>query len=282
MIRSIAKGFDLAYPQDAYTGPDSSTNIRGAEISVEERKAWKQPMHPTKSDVKLLDSYPILPDLDAIPDTGAYMVFKFNVPPIKMTDKYDERLDVAILKPSTTPAQTEQYEILAAEHAADPSLPQPTMEYEYEYFLPTDADPVKVRSIKRNFSAVDDADEVDFDEYSEMPCFNFDRVRGFETYKQTGDPSAAFSEHVVMVLHDPDAQEARRLTPLQKAAYYYPIAQRTGIRPQRVGMGGNTQQSQAEERAIIDRVTARGVPPTEEELQKWAEEKAKYDVEVEG
>ena len=46
ILRSIVKGFDLAHPQDAYLGPDSGNNIKGAEITAEEKKAWAKPKHP--------------------------------------------------------------------------------------------------------------------------------------------------------------------------------------------------------------------------------------------
>ena len=32
ITRNILKGFDLAYPEDAYTGPDTTENLRPANI----------------------------------------------------------------------------------------------------------------------------------------------------------------------------------------------------------------------------------------------------------
>ena len=34
ILKNIVKGFDIAYPQDAYTGEDSAENIRGAQWVV--------------------------------------------------------------------------------------------------------------------------------------------------------------------------------------------------------------------------------------------------------
>ncbi|KAF2500171.1 Paf1-domain-containing protein [Lophium mytilinum] len=280
IIRSIAKGFDLAYPQDAYLGPDSSANIRAAEITPEERKAWRQPVHPMKPDVKLLDSYPILPDLNAIPDGGAYMILKFNACPVKASDKYDERIDVAVLRPlDPTPELLERLKAQQAEAEVDPSRPPPEVERDYEFFLPSNAD--KVRGIKRNFGVLD-PDNVDFDNDDEPPTFRYDRVRAFETHKQSGDANDAYSEQVALVLHDPDAQEPQRTEPLQKAAYYYPIRMRTLIRPQRPGIGGRLQQSQSggEPEEKVDQLLLRGTSPAAENAEARAEFVAKYDMQV--
>ncbi|OCK83302.1 Paf1-domain-containing protein [Lepidopterella palustris CBS 459.81] len=287
ILRAIIKGFDIAYPQDAYTGPDSDKNIRGAEITTEEKKAWARPVHPTKKDVQLLDSYPILPDLDALPDTGSYMVYKFITCPVSSTDKYDERLDVAFLRPLTQPAEDlARMEAQQAAHDADPSQPAPIPQFDYEFFLPSNSN--KVRGIKRNFGVIDpdNEEEVEFDgesKDSNRSYFKYERVRAYETYQQTGDPGNVHGDIVAVALHDPEAtSELQRENPLQKAAYYYPVIQKTLIRPRRPAKkGAMASQINGEEETRVDVVEARGRDPDVNEVERRVEIRNRYDVEIE-
>lgn len=240
IIRSLVKGFDLAYPHDAYKGEDSQTNIRGAEITSEDSKAWANPKHPTKPNLTLLDAYPLLPDLEALPSTEAYQVAKFSVNPTRGSDGYDHRLDVAILRP--TNANLAKYEERVAARAEDPSLPKPIPEYEYDLFL-TNGDESVVRGIKRKFD-VNDPDNDDESLYERETetggIFYYGHVREYETYQQAGDPDNSYSDTVALALHDPDVREGavQRLT---KGAYYYPVKQRTMLRPKRKNHGPRAQ-----------------------------------------
>jgi RNA polymerase II-associated factor 1 len=286
ILRSIVKGFDLAYPQDAYLGPDSGNNIKGAEITAEEKKAWAKPKHPSKTDIELLDSYPILPDLDALTDTGSYMVMKFITCPVPPIDIYDERLDVALFRPiGQSPEDIPRMEAQQAAHEADPSQPAPLPQYQYEFFLPANAD--KVRGIKRNFGVTDpdNEDEVTFDgEYKETgrTYFRYERVRAYETYQQTGDPSDVHGDIVAVALHDPESEEGpQRDNPLQKAAYYYPVMQRSFIRPRRqVQRRGAVGPAEEEEETKVDIIEAQGKDPPVEEVERRAQHRARYDVEI--
>ncbi|CAD0098484.1 unnamed protein product [Aureobasidium mustum] len=170
IIRSLVKGFDVAYPEDAYTGPDSETNIRGAPITEADRSAWKKPKHPTKPNLTLLDAYPLLPDMDALPMTGDYQIVKFSTNPVAQSDSYDQRLDTALLRPL----------------GADLAL---------------------------------------LEEHGES-CFQFQRIREYETYQQAGDADNAYGDTVALALHDTGDR-------LEKGAYFYPVKQRTNLRPKR-------------------------------------------------
>jgi len=235
IIRSLAKGFDVAYPHDAYKGEDSQTNIRGAEITTEDMKAWKKPKHPTKPHLELLDAYPLLPDLDALPTTEAYQVTKFSVNPTRDAKGYDQRLDVAILRP--TNADLAKYEERLAAREEDPTLPKPMPEYEYDLFLATEG--TNVKGIKRKFDVNDPRhdDESLYDGDQENgDGFFYSFVREYETYQQAGDPDDSYGDTVALALHDPDVENgavdgARKR--LKKGAYYYPIKQKTNLRPKR-------------------------------------------------
>ncbi|KAF1836955.1 Paf1-domain-containing protein [Decorospora gaudefroyi] len=243
--RHILKGFNIAYPADAYNGQDSAENLRAAESTPEERLAWNKPKHPRNPNLKLLDTYPLLPDWDATPDTGAYMVFKFTAPPINnpLDPSYDPRLDVALLRPAgqTVPDQEKFLEDQEA-RKQDPTLPLPIPRFQFEFFLPSDKN--KVRGIKRNFTTHDPTNdtEIDFDiaeddEGQPRKCFKYDNIRTYETSQQVGDPSDTYGDAVALALHDPEKHEGERLrdSKLQKAAYFYPITQRTVLRPRRPG-----------------------------------------------
>lgn len=235
IIRSLAKGFDIAYPHDAYTGPDSETNIRGAQITEGDIQAWKKPKHPTKPEVTLLDSYPLLPDMDALPMTGDYSIVKFSTNPVATAEEYDHRLDVAILRPIYSDINL--YEERMAAHKADPMNPKPLPEWDYDLFLAGAED--SVRGVKRKFDCNDpeNEDEALYDTDADgSRCFQFSRVREYETYQQAGDADNAYADTVALALHDPDldvpAVEGARKR-LNKGAYYYPVKQRTNLRPKR-------------------------------------------------
>lgn len=239
IMRNIVKGFDIAYPRDAYKGEDNTTNLRGAQVTDAEVKAWANPRHPAKPELKLMDSYPVLPDLEAIPTTGFYMIMKFVGNPLPKSDKYDERLDAAVLKPVVDEqAQAAYLDKLAAWEESDRSRPEPIQEYDYDYFLPQGSS--AVRGIKRKLD-VNDPENEDPELYTDdigdgQRAFKFSRIRTYETYRQDGDPKEFYNDTIAMALHDPETEVG--VTPgakqrLQKGAYFYPIVQRTALRPKR-------------------------------------------------
>lgn len=237
IMRNIVKGFDIAYPRDAYRGEDSTTNLRGAQVTDAELKAWSNPKHPSNPELKLLDSYPVLPDPEAIPTTGFYMIMKFHGNPLSKTETtYDKRLDTAILKP-TGDEQSEMIfnEKMAAWEQSDKSKPMPIREYDYDYFLPGDES--AVRNFKRKLN-VNDPENDDPDLYTNdiadgQRGFRYKRIRRYETFSQQGDPKEFYNDTVALALHDPEMDASDGKQRLRKGAYFYPIVQRTGLRAKR-------------------------------------------------
>ncbi|KAF2097092.1 Paf1-domain-containing protein [Rhizodiscina lignyota] len=242
IAKGIVKGFDVAYPADAYTGPDDGTHIRGAEITTAEKEAWARPRHPRKGDaVRLVDSYPLLPDWDAIPQTqdgvpSAFATFKFITNPTGKTDSYDERLDVAILR-QRNELPEEERAIMAERNAAYEKDPVNNDRYlpkaEYTFFLPDES--TNVRGVKRKFDVFDpekddDAlygttgDDDDLGLGEEKTSFRYNNIRIYSTYQQRVNLEDPY-ECVAIALHDPE-DESR----LEKGAYFYPIAQQSNIR----------------------------------------------------
>ncbi|EMC93100.1 hypothetical protein BAUCODRAFT_27377 [Baudoinia panamericana UAMH 10762] len=282
IIRNIVKGFDLAYPSDAYKGDDSTSNIRGAAVTDAEVKAWSNPKHPTKPELQLLDSYPVLPDLEALPTSGYYMVAKFISNPLG-TDGYDQRLDTAILRPVDDPQMQAEYQRRLAEWDPNSGKPQPLPEYEYDYYVPSEVS--AVRGIKRKFDVNDtenDDPELYTDDTPEGRAFKYERLRTYETYNQHGNATDLYNDSVALALHDTEGDVGT--TPgakqrLEKAAYYYPIIQRTAIRPKRkIGRQAVTQTD--EER--VDEINITVVNFTEEERARALEKQAELDPSLKG
>jgi RNA polymerase II-associated factor 1 len=225
IIRSLVKGFDLAYPEDAYTGPDSETNIRGAPITEADKTAWKTPKHPSNPNLTLLDAYPLLPDMEALPMTGDFQIVKFSTNPVAQSDKYDQRLDTALLRPLG--ADLALLEERMDAHKADPTMPKPLPEWDYDLFLAEHEG--SVRGIKRKFDpndAQNDDPSLYDTEADGESCFQFQRIREYETYQQAGDADNAYGDTVALALHDTGDR-------LEKGAYFYPVKQRTNLRPKR-------------------------------------------------
>ncbi|KAM3421592.1 hypothetical protein BST61_g1979 [Cercospora zeina] len=241
IMRHIVKGFDIAYPQDAYKGEDSTENLRGAQVADAELKAWSHPKHPSYPDLKLLDSYPILPDPDAIPSVGFYMVMKYQSNPSDIREKYDERLDTALMRPvADERAEDEYQEKLKEWQESNSSKPEPIREYDYDYYLPADVE--AVQRIKRRLD-VNDPEKDDDTHYTDdngegARCFKYRRIRTYETSAQNGDRHNLYNSSLALALHDADASAHVRLA---KGAYFYPIVQRTSLRSKR-----NTQASQTQ------------------------------------
>ncbi|GAB7347172.1 hypothetical protein MBLNU459_g3286t1 [Dothideomycetes sp. NU459] len=279
IIRNLVKGFDTAYPRDAYTGPDSQTDIRGADVTDVDRKAWKNPKHPSKPNVTLLDSYPLLPDLEALPTTGDFQITKFSTNPVATAESYDERLDVAILRP--TYADTDKFEERVAAYKLDPTLPKPLPEWDLDLFL-TESEHT-VRGIKRKFdpSDPDNEDDALYDRETESgKAFMYQRIREYETYQQAGDPDDAYGDTVALALHEPDlvgsAVDGARKR-LRKGAYYYPVKQRTNLRPKRK-TGAVASGARAEHVDLLY-ITVR--EPDNDEMANRTAQQAKLDSSVE-
>lgn len=269
MLRGIYKGFDTAYPDDAYKGPDTTEQLRGDAVTSQDATAWETPKHPTDPDLKPLDTYPILPDLDAFPDSGNFFVVKFTTNPVADSDTYDKRLDIALLKPiEPFPGAVEACNQQKEAYAADPTLPVPKpVDFNYTLFLPKDSDPVS------SIAAVFDTTNEHKDDESLYPegdaetgrrSFRFQNQRLYETYNQSGNQEDVWGESVAVALHDSSSGDGRTL---QKAAYIYPILQRAIIRPKRKANMG-AMSSQVEDEEHIDFLDVAVREPLEDEAEK--------------
>ncbi len=127
------------------------------------------------------------------------------------------------------------------------SKPRPLPEDDYDLFLPSTT--TSVRGIKRKFNPNDPENDDDDLYTDDLPdgsrAYKYSRVRTYETYTQNGDPEKFYDDSVAMALHDPETDvgpvpgTTKRLA---KGAYFYPVMQRTGLRPKRnVGVAAMSQ-----------------------------------------
>ena len=210
ILRSAMKGFDLANPEDAYTGVDNTTNIRGAVPTPAELEAWKRPRHPSKPELKLLDAYPLLPDLEAVTDSGSYIVTKFAGNPTAATESRDSRMDVGILYP----------------RERVPGI------YDYELFLPMDE--AEAHKIEKKLN-VNNPDKDDPALYTHKDAdgsgsFKYSHVRTYESSRKLDQPDQQYKE-VALALHDPEPDEYG--SSQGKGAFYYPIVTKMQLKPRR-------------------------------------------------
>ena len=281
VLRSVVKSFDIANLEDAYTGPDTEDNVRGAAPTPTELEAWKKPKHPSKPELKLLDAYPIKPDLDALTDTGGYMVAKFASNPTHATDARDTRMDAAMMSIiPASPAAEAEYQAKLAAHEADPAhIPHPgTLAYNYNLFLP--ADEATADKIKKKFD-VDNPEKDDPALYNKKNkegegVFNLDSLRVYETGRQTMNRDQY--QEVAIALHDKESDEAGEYEEeperLEKAAYYYPIFSKMQLKPRRnrnlANIGTQFNTNFDEEIDKVDKLSLTVHDPNEVEQAKRA------------
>ncbi|RDW70176.1 hypothetical protein BP5796_08573 [Coleophoma crateriformis] len=223
---------------------------KGFQVAAANVKDPSKVRHPTKRNVQLVDAYPLLPDLDAFPDAGGYVTIKFLTNPVAPSSTYDIRLAHSLLQPVPTSEEEEARRQEAKElHERDPERnPPPEDGMDYEFYMPETTE--EATNFKRKLDVFDE-DKDDDDLYThtnaqDQPAFRFKRVRAYESAHQSGSAQSKYDEDVVIAFHDgSDGLHA-------KAAYYYPILQKTSIRPQRM--------------KNISKFTRRG-PTTEEETE---------------
>ena len=130
----------------------------------------------------------------------------------------------------------------------------------------------------------DDPDLYDPPEGTGERCFKYSRIRAYETYQQTGDAQTVHGDTVAVALHDAEADVSGASSGakqrLQKAAYYYPVIQRTFIRPRRAANARMLNQMPREEEDRIDVIQARVRDMDEQEAAKLAGNRERYDTAV--
>ncbi|KAK0711529.1 RNA polymerase II-associated, partial [Lasiosphaeris hirsuta] len=225
--------------------------------------------HPSKRNLKLVDAFPLLPDLEAFPDSGAYVTVKFQTNPVATTEVYDTRLASGIFKPiERSAAEENAFEAAMAAHERDPANnPKPSNMMNYDFFLAADVE--TGNKFRQRF----DVDNLNCDNPALYTIndnggsFRFPRVRAYETAKETEmDHETKYDDEVILAYRN-DETEARGRgdDSAQKAVYYYPIMQRSVIRSQRTkNIARTIGITTDEEEAHLDELHVRVEAPSEE------------------
>jgi len=235
-----------------------------ASLGLRDRSRVK---HPSKRNVKLVDAYPLLPDLDAFPDSGAYVTVKFTHNPVPNSGAaaYDTRLLSGIFKPiERTEEEEVAYEAAMAAHERDPDrFPRPDNKMNYEFYLATDA--AAAAQFRRRFD-VDDPEKDSRELYPKRAngeaadCFPFRRVRAYETSKEVElDHESKYSEELILAMNEGGRGD------MERGLYYYPVMQRSTVRAQRSKNIARTVAGMQEgEEAMIDQLDVTVDEPGEE------------------
>lgn len=233
---------------------------RSFDVAETDLKDPKRVKHPSKKHLKLVEAVPLLPDLDAFPDSGAYVTIKFLTNPTPGTgSKYDSRLASSVFRPlDKTQEEEAAYEAAVAAYEQDPvNNVKPQNLINYDFYLGEGA---KVGTNFRKMLDVQDPEHDDDALYTDQTsgCFQFKRIRAYETAQETElDHSTKYQDEVIMAFNDDESY------PLQKAMYYYPVMQKSTIRPQRTKNIARTAGIYEEEQ-IVDTLEITVDDPTEE------------------
>lgn len=249
--RHIQKGFDLAYPESIpFNPPEAKAN----PITLQERDAWRNPVHPDNPRLKPVEFYPILPDIDAVTDmAGNWQALKFEKPPLPpYHGRRDDRIDVGLMMASENAAEMAKYQAKKKAFDEHPTLyedpgPEP---YIWSLLVPKQVDAVpRIRKIFNDSDPHKDDPalyapllEESADGSQRLP---FERVRVYQTATQTAvDPRRVMA--LSLVSADKLSPESR-FRKQGSAAYFYPILERVRMKADRgnVGKGQQARNSQA-------------------------------------
>lgn len=223
--------------------------------------------HPSKRNLKMVEAYPLLPDLEAFPDSGAYVTVKFSTNPVNSSDSYDTRLLSGIFKPiERTAAEEQLYENARAAWERDPAQPKPSQMMNYDLFLPADAPTGDKFRAKFDVDNPDRASRSLYTSSEAGGSFRFPRVRAYETAQEKEmDHDNKYDEEVILAFRDDETQTKRRDDDsAPQAVYYYPVMQRTTIRSQRTKNIARTIGIADEEETHLDELHVRIDDPSDE------------------
>lgn len=235
------------------------------ELAEQYLKDPKRIKHPTKRNLTLVSARPFLPDLDSLPDSGTFATIKFLVNPVQSGSKYDTSLQTGMFRPVSRTAEEEQALDAAMEaHNADPeNNPRPPNLLNYEYYLPRTT--ATGENFRRKFDPEDpdkDDENLYTDQTDDGGCFQFKKHRAYETAQDTEiEHENRFDMELLLAVNDKDS------FPRQKAVYYYPISQKSTIRPQRTRNIARTIGIENEEETV-DQLDVKVEDPTEASLMR--------------
>ena len=193
--------------------------------------------------------YPLLPDIDALPDQGAYASIKFDKAPLpSQRGKRDNRVDVALLRAFPDEQLKPRWDAKKAAYESNPNAfedpgPEPVV---YAYEIPVAEDGVdRLHQIlnesnqdKNNLDLWEgfyELNDVMEDGEQTEPHIEYKKYR---SYPNNITQEVNSSRFVALSLFDPDtASDSSRLKAHGRAAYLYPISKRQKLRADRSKVG---------------------------------------------
>ncbi|KUI54427.1 hypothetical protein VP1G_01701 [Cytospora mali] len=234
---------------------------KGFEAAQQNLKDTSRVRHPTRlpvgkfKNLRVVEAHPVLPDLDAFPDSGAYVTYKFAHPPIPGEGPYDRRLLNSILTYNRTDEEEAAYRKEVEAHERDPeNYPRPPNQAPYAFYLTNDvkhSEMLRQKIDLRNPNRDDESlDPETLGADSKKPAFQYNYMRTYNAVTEVEfDHDTKYSEELVFGI-DPET----------KVAWYYPSMQRMKLEPpRRIHLDG----SQREKREI-DEIHFRPIEPPEE------------------
>jgi RNA polymerase II-associated factor 1 len=231
----------------------------------------KRIKHPSRKNLTLVDSRPLLPDVEAMPDSGAYVSVKFLTNPVQSGNTYDSRLLKGIFRPTDkTQEEEEAYQVALEAYEQDPvNNPRPQNFMNYEYYLADSKKTAENFTRKINPEDPDKHSESLYtheskdEDGSSRACFQFMKLRAYETASEVElSHETKYDVDVLLATNDNGA------FPLQKAVYYYPVMQKIQIRPQRTKNIARKAGFQQEDEDIIHQIDIMVDEPSETALAR--------------
>ncbi|CAK7228084.1 hypothetical protein SBRCBS47491_006784 [Sporothrix bragantina] len=219
----------------AYVKRKIEQSFAAAQTAARDR--YSRVRHPTKKNLRLAAAYPLIPDLGAFPDSGAYVTMKFsNNPVVAGSGVYDSRLLSGIFKPiEMSEEERLALEVATKAYERDPHRnPRPQNRMKYEFYLPDKA--ASAEAFRHTFGEAEGSNKDDEDEDKER--FSFNRVRAYESIEEKEYTHATkYAEEILLAFTEDAVQAAPDLgdgvAGGPRAALYYPVMQRTVVRSQR-------------------------------------------------
>lgn len=249
----------------AYVKRKIDQGFAAAEANLKDRSRVR---HPSRRNLKLVDAYPLLPDPEAFPDSGAYVTIRFLNNPVSDSSTYDKRLLHGLFRPlDKSDAEEANLQAMVEAHEMDPANnPKPENTMNYAFFLPDTASSAAKFGQRFNPDAPNCDDDSLYTGKSEdgKPVFQFQRVRHYETTQEAEFNHATKYDKELLLAFNDDETELH-----QKAAYFYPVMQRSTIRPQRLKNIARVQPGLADENEqIIDELHVTVDAPTEQIMEQ--------------
>lgn len=198
------------------------------------RKDLSDIKHPTKKGLTCVSSVPILPDFSTMTDMGGYATIKYANNPVKASNKYDVRLDAAILvNDENDPSRLRDYKAAAARYLKSPEdYPPPNPLQDWHLYIPDTVD--DAAGLKAKALAMVNGEDDDEDSFytttnaDGKKVFKFKHVREYETAQTEAIPSLkeAWSKELALIVRDGDDQKPH-------GAFIYPVVAKSVIRPMR-------------------------------------------------